>query len=399
MTNPPLLAMAMEAIAALDPCRLIADAIAADGREVVLVSLGKAAEPMAAGASQALGDRIVRRAMAGPAQGAHPIPDAKSVRAGRGLLECAAHAQKGQRFVALVSGGGSSLAVAPADGLGLSDIQRAAAALLVKGASIDEFNIVRKHLSALKGGRLAVAAAPADVETWILSDVVSGDPAMVASGPTLADSSTFDQARDLAIRFGLEPRIASFLEAGCRGEHPETPSVLPGKCHVVADNQALVKQAAGVAETRGYEVATIEAPLVGSPETIAAVLSLQLGEVGDSILIVGGGEATPTLPTSPGIGGRAQQLALMLCPILATRIGAAALVLGSDGADGPSDGAGALVSSLSAEGLTLAGIDIADSIARFDSQPALAAIGAQIARCPTSTNLADVVLVWSGRGL
>ena len=368
--------VARAAVAALDPAGLVAGALDDLGgdRPVVVLALGKAAASMAAGARRALGDRIVAETRAGPEQGSHPVPDERSVAAGEALLAAARRAPADHRIVALVSGGGSALAAVPAPGLTLGDKQAATAALLARGASIDEINTVRKHLSAIKGGQLA-AAASAPVLSLIISDVVSGDLAAVASGPTLADPTTAADARAVIERYGLDRKLLDHLV--------ETPDRLDEEHRCLADNRRLRDFAAD----RWPGAQVIAEPLAGDVAAVAGhLLSLGPGSW------IAGGEPTVTLPDDPGRGGRMTQLALLLARELSGERFAAVCV-GSDGIDGASDAAGAAVDGTSWRAIEAAGIDPAGALARADSASALDAIGALIRTGPTGTNVADLVLL------
>jgi hydroxypyruvate reductase len=373
--------IAREAVASLDPEARVAAALAdLDADRVTLLALGKATGPMIAGAERALGDRIIERAVAGLGEGSHPVPDAGSERAGRALL-AAATAASGDRVVALVSGGGSALAAVPAPGLTLADKQAATRALLAGGAAIDEINAVRKHLSAIKGGQLA-AASPVPVTSLILSDVVSGDLAAVASGPTLPDPTTRAEAAAVIARYRLDSRLAEHLiETPKRGREGDEHRCL-------ADNQALVEAAAAAARRRGLGVEIVVGPLTGD---VAAVAD-DLLEWPGTDLLVAGGEPTARLPDSPGHGGRMTHLALLLAQSLAGT-GAAALAIGSDGVDGASGASGAAIDGDTWAAIAAAGIDGEAAIAGFDSATALAAAGALIDWGPTGANYADLILL------
>ena len=394
--DEPLVRIAGDAIASLCAETLVADALSGENRPATVLALGKAADEMLKGATLALGDSVVRSVCAGPSRGSHPTPDTASLEAGEALLAAARSVKRGERLVALVSGGGSSLAVALPLGVALEDKRDAFRELISSGLSIDDINVVRKHISALKGGQLAVAARGAELMTMIISDVVSGDPSAVGSGPTVADSSSFNDALRIAQGLTLPDSVRLHLEAGARGEREENPTELEGGVEVLADNRALVAAAEREARVRELAVRVIEEPLVGDPGSIVATLMRLVRDSADETLLVGGGESTPRLPRSPGRGGRAQHLALMLAEPLSARPHSAALVVGSDGVDGESGGAGGRVTATTVSELAAAGIDVKTTLARFDSATALEAIGGQLPARRTGTNLADLVLVWTG---
>jgi hydroxypyruvate reductase len=368
-----LIAIARAAIAMFDPRRMELPLEALEGRRNVhVLALGKAAEAMAANASARLGRRVKSVTVAGPGQGSHPVPDERSVAAGEALLAAARAARSKHRVLALISGGGSALACVPAPGLSLADKRRATSELLARGASIDEINTARKHLSAIKGGQLAAASA-APVYSLILSDVVSGDLAAVASGPTLGDPTTIADARAVIERYDLDRSLGDRLV--------ETPESVAGEHRCLGDNFDLTVTAIEMSGGRG-----VDAPLVGDVESVARSL-VELG----SGRWVGGGEPTMTLPERPGRGGRMTHLALLLARDLAGE-SFAAVCVGSDGVDGASGAAGAAV-----DGSTWSKIDGGDgALARADSATALAQAGALLSWGPTGTNLADLVLIDRG---
>lgn len=370
-----LVAVARAAIAAIDPAALTEAALVELGgdRSAHVLALGKAAAPMARGARAALGDRVASVTLAGPEQGSHPVPDERSVAAGEALLAAARGAAPEHQVVALISGGGSAMAAVPAPGITLGEKRAATAALLARGASIDEINIARKHLSAIKGGQLAAASA-APVLSLIISDVVSGDLAAVASGPTLGDASTIDDARAVIERYRLDRSLLDRLV--------ETPASIAGEHRCLADNRSLRDIAASLS---GGEV--FDEPVTGD---VAAVAE-QLRALGPGLWIAGG-EPTMTLPDDPGRGGRMTHLALLLARDLAGQ-NAEAVCIGSDGIDGGSGAAGAAIDGSTWSAIESAGLDPARALNRADSATALAAAGALIITGPTGTNVADLILV------
>ena len=205
---------------------------------VLVVGAGKAAAAMAAAVESILGGRIDRGAVVvkyghggklstiEQVEAAHPVPDNAGVQGTQRILELVRHADEKTLVICLLSGGGSALLVAPLPGITLEDKQRTTELLLRAGATIDELNAVRKHLSAVKGGRLAQIACPATVVTLILSDVIGDRLDVIASGPTASDSSTFSDASQVIEKYGLKtaipPQVASFLERGMAGQEPET---------------------------------------------------------------------------------------------------------------------------------------------------------------------------------
>ena len=377
---------------------------------VVLLATGKASPGMAAAAEGALGRRIAGRVVVAPAAhapgvlvGSHPVPDARSEAAGRALLAAAAAARPDQDVVALVSGGGSALSAVPADGLRLADKAEAIALLMAAGAPIADLNCVRRHLSALKGGRLALASA-ARVTTLVVSDVVGDALHEVASGPTVPDPTRFADACAVVERWigwdALPAPAARHLEAGRRGQRGEgmTARRPRDRALLLLGLSALVEAAADEARREVAEVDLVAERLEGTVDAVAEMLAGRMSarRAGRARLIAAGGEPTVTLPRDAGRSGRAHHLALLMARALdaAGSPGDAVLVAGSDGADGASGAAGAVVEHDTWQRMRAAGLDPDAHVARFDAAAALAATGAQLATGPTGVNHADLVLAW-----
>jgi glycerate 2-kinase len=379
---------------------------------IVLLATGKASRAMAAGAETALGERIAERIVVAPAgtgggviEGAHPVPDHRSEAAGRALLAAAARARPDQDLVALVSGGGSALSAVPADGLALADKAAAIARLMAAGAPIAELNCVRRHLSAIKGGRLA-SASPARVTTLVVSDVVGDALHEVASGPTVPDPTGFGDAGRVVERWigwhALPPKVARHLDAGRRGHLRPLAPRPRDRAMLVLGLAALVDAAAEEARSHLDRVEVLPDRLEGRVEDVARMLAGQIIGYGSGSprLLIAGGEPTVSLPERPGRSGRAQHLALLLARDLARAQAAATiLVAGSDGVDGTSDAAGAVVDRDTWSRIEGAGLDPGNSLASFDAAAALAAAGAQIVTGPTGVNHADLVLAFAGESV
>jgi hydroxypyruvate reductase len=350
-----------ETVRRLDPAALIEAELADAGGSYELVAVGKAAVPMALGAARALGDRLTGGLVVAPEPaelpaglrlmvGAHPVPDARSERAGRALLATAAGC-RADRLLALVSGGASALAAVPAPGLTLAEKAARVAEVMAAGAPIGAINALRTRLSAIKGGRLA-AACPVPVTTLVISDVVGDDLAVVGSGPTICDP----------------PR--------------------PGdRARLVAGVGRLVDTAAEVAGERGLPVAVRDRAVTGDVAEVCAAVTGDLGRG----LALWGGEPTIALPPDPGVGGRAHQLALLCARAVAGRSDATVLVAGSDGIDGVTGAAGAVVDGATWAAVRAAGVDPERALARCDAGTALAAAGAQLVTGRTGVNHADLI--------
>ncbi|HLU65782.1 MAG TPA: DUF4147 domain-containing protein [Kofleriaceae bacterium] len=413
MSGPELLrAIFSEALARVAPAGPTARAVAeldragGLGDQVVLLATGKAALGMAEGADAALGARVVAREVVAPSlagrppragelEGSHPVPDGRSERAGRALLAAAAAARPEQQVLALVSGGGSALSAVPAPGLALADKAQTIARLAAAGAPIAELTCVRRHLSAIKGGRLALASR-APVTTLLVSDVVGDRMEEIASGPTVPDPTTFEDACaviERRIGWDAVPAAARrHLEAGRRGERDEGLRALrPGdRATLVLGLGALVEAAEAAARARELEVEVLEERLEGEVGEVAERL-LGARVASARSIFIAGGEPVVVLPARPGTGGRAQQLALLLARAIrgTDRV---FLCAGSDGIDGASAAAGAVVDGATWDAIAAAGLDPADHLARCDAAPALAAAGAQITTGPTGVNHADLIL-------
>ncbi|MEB3851499.1 MAG: glycerate kinase, partial [Desulfurococcales archaeon] len=394
------------------------------GGPVFLVALGKGAPAMARGALEAIprveGGLVatVRGVDTGGLDGLevvygeHPVPGPGSLRAGEALLEWARLAGRSRgTLVALVSGGGSAIAEVPVEGVELGDIAEATRLLLASGASIDEVNTVRKHLSRIKGGRLAEAAAPARVLGLYASDVPGDRLDMIASGPTVPDPTTYADALRVLRRYGLYDRmpvrVVEALERGARGELPETPK--PGspvfgnvENRLVASNMDVLEAMRGWLEGRGYRVLVLTSRLEGESREVARVLAaIALESAGRGVpleppaAILAGGETTVTV-RGPGRGGRNQELALAWAERMSywgATCEAGLVALDTDGIDGVTDAAGAAVLPLDAARARGEGLDPLEALDRNDSYTLLDRLGALVRTGPTGSNLNSVVAV------
>ncbi len=336
----------------------------------------------------------------------HPQPNEESVRAGRRALALARGLRPGELLAVLLSGGASAGLAVPLDGLALEEKAAAADALMAGGIAIDGLNCVRKHLSSIKGGRLAVAAGGRCL-TLAISDVVTpvpDDPAVIGSGPTTPDPTTFADAlalcRSPAVRARMPASVVARLERGHRGELPETPSpgderLAASTFRLVGSREDAVAGARREAERRGFAVATLREPVTGearvvAPRHVGAVARLASG-LPRPACVLSAGETTVRV-VGPGRGGRNQELALAAAPELARRFDAAVFAsIGTDGIDGPTDAAGALadtttVGRAAARGLEspLQYLDANDSLSFFDP------LGDLVRTGPTGTNVGDL---------
>jgi glycerate-2-kinase len=404
-----LLGAFLSAIDGVDPEAATARAAAGlgleDARRVVAVAAGKASLKMINGLSRVvdLADGVVVTPVRGAAPvpvvvGGHPVPTSGSVAGGRRALELASSTGPDDVLVCLVSGGASALLAAPAGGLTLDDLRDTNRVLLECGADITEVNAVRKHLSAVKGGRLGDAASPARLVTLILSDVV-GDPLdVIASGPTVSDPTTYGDALAVVRRYDLGDRlpvaVVEHLERGAAGRIPETSKrPYPGHdIELVGSGSVAAEAAASFVRSRGIPARVATTRLAGDAHGAAAgVLTTRAS--GDEVLIFAG-ETTVTV-TGSGRGGRNQEAALFVAAEIDGR-SVTFLAGGTDGIDGPTDAAGGIVDGGTIGRGRRLGLDAAAALADNDAYPYLSATGDLIVTGPTGTNVADLWLIrWS----
>jgi len=412
MNRPDLVALYRRTLASLSGETLVRAALSGEPgleRGARVVALGKAACAMARGAALAVPGRLTGRVAAHVAErlppglelfvGGHPLPDAGSEAAGRALLETVEGAPEEEPVLFLVSGGGSAIAAAPAPGLGLADKIAATRVLLHSGAAIDQVNAVRKHLSAIKGGQLGVRSRARRALALVLSDVPSGALDMVASGPTCPDPTTFAECLELVRGLGVElPEAArARLERGAAGLVAETPK--PGDARLariehrlLAGPSDLAPAAAAQAAAMGFAAQAAPTVFQGQLDRLFAELLARAAPGGGPRLFALAGEPALRVPADAGSGGRMQHLALLLARALAGRR-FQALCAGSDGRDGPTAHAGAIVDGGTAARARALGIDLDRAVERFDSAPALATLGAALPAFASGTNLTDLVLV------
>lgn len=354
-------------------------------------------------------DRIplarTRRLLAG-----HPVPDEAGRRAADEVEALARGLGEDDLLLLLVSGGASALLPAPVEGLTLADKAQTTSALLRAGATIGELNAVRKHLSRLKGGGLVRAAAPARVACLALSDVVGDDPSTIASGLAAPDPTTYGTAIDVLKRKGVWDTVPAavrrHLEAGTRGERPETPK--PGDplfrrvdFAVVGSNRLSVEAAAGEARRQGLRPLVLTTRLEGEAREVARVLTAVLRECVEEgrpaappVCLLAGGETTVTV-TGSGRGGRNQELVLAAAePLASFPVRAVVASLATDGIDGHSDAAGGVADDRSLARATALGLAPPSAfLAENDSRSFLGPLGDLIVTGPTGTNVIDLTVL------
>ena len=331
-------------------------------------------------------------------EASHPVPDAAGLAAAQRMLEVVQGLQADDLVLCLISGGGSSLLPLPLDGLTLEHKQAVNRALLKSGASINEMNCVRRHLSAIKGGRLAAACWPARVLTLLISDVPGDDPINIASGPTVADPTTCEDALAIVRRYGLDlPQpVMEVLQSG-RGESvkPGDPRLARSEVRIVAAPQMALEAAAQVARDAGYGVCILGDAIEGEARDVGKVLgaiALQVAQRGQPFpapcVLLSGGETTVTVRGS-GRGGRNVECLLSMGLTLAGHPRIHALAADTDGVDGQEEIAGAVLApDTLARGLAL-GIKPADALASNDGHGFFQALGDSVVTGPTRTNVND----------
>jgi glycerate-2-kinase len=432
------------AVAAADPARLVASALRPErnslilsapgvratalpgsARRIFLAGGGKAGRAMGEAALAVLGDRVssgaiaVPRGMGGAAgpvrfvEAGHPFPDDGSRAAAREIRALLCGLREDDLVIALLSGGGSAMISAPADGISAEEKSEASGLLLSAGADIASLNTVRKHLSAVKGGLLARAARPALVWALLLSDVPGDDPSVIASGPFSPDPTTFADAAAVLARHGVRETapaaVRNRLASGISGRIPETPKAGDAAfdrvtCALVGSNRTAVDAAGKAAEAEGAETALLPGFLLGEARECARAFCARLREAaaslapGRTVVLVAGGETTVRV-RGGGTGGRSQEFALAAAMDLAGREGIAVLAAATDGIDGPTEAAGAFADGTSCARAAALGLLSGACLENNDSYPFFRALGDLVVTGPTGTNVADLAIgVAAGTG-
>lgn len=391
-----------------------------DFRQILVVGAGKAAYPMALAVEDILGNHltnglvITKEGHLPPQptlrrirvlEAGHPLPDARGVEATHQMLRLLDNVTADDLVFCLISGGGSALMTAPAEGITLNDLQQLTANLLRCGATISQINVLRKHLDQVKGGGVVRRAAPAHLCTLILSDVV-GDPLdIIASGPTVPDTSTFQEAWQILELFELRDkipqRIIQHLKSGLRGETDET--LKPGdplfervQNTLVASNAQAAKAAAQCAQASGFNTLLLTTYLQGEARQAGLLLASIARQIHTSAepiprpaCLITGGETTVTVHGS-GKGGRNQELVLGALEGLAEVPNSLLISLATDGGDGPTDAAGAVASEATLLRARTLGLDPQDFLKRNDSYRFFEALGDLLKTGPTQTNVNDL---------
>ncbi|MDA8519606.1 glycerate kinase type-2 family protein [Acidovorax sp. NCPPB 4044] len=335
-------------------------------------------------------------------EAAHPVPDAAGEAAAQRMLALAQGLTADDLVICLISGGGSALLALPAEGLSLADKQRINRALLESGAGIAEMNCVRKHLSRIKGGRLAAACAPAKVVTLAISDVPGDDPAVIASGPTVPDATTCGDALRILDRHRIEvpAAVRAALESGAL-ETPKPEAGADPAVHLIATPRQSLEAAAQAARAAGMAVHVLSDEMEGESREVGAVhaaLARAVARHGEPFarpcVVLSGGETTVTVRERPagtarGRGGRAGEFCLGLARALQGQPGVWALAADTDGIDGVEDNAGARVAPDTLDRAASAGLRVDEHLARNDAYGFFSALGDLVVTGPTHTNVND----------
>ncbi len=394
--------------------------------DVYVVGAGKAGDPMGRAIASLLGGRLqaglvvvkdgyeIPRGQQSRSDievitAGHPLPDARSVSAAQHILALLRQTKPDDLVICLISGGGSALLTEPSPGISLEELQVLTEALLASGANINEINILRKHLDQVKGGQLARLAAPARMLTLILSDVVGSPLDVIASGLTVPDTSTYAEAIEILQKYDLEHdipvSIRRHLELGMQGYYPETPK--PGERFfdqvqnlVIGSNHQAAEAAINQAQLEGYHALLLTTFLQGESRQagrILAAIARQIDASGQPIprpaCLIAGGETTVTL-RGDGLGGRNQELALGAVEEMSGIAEAALVALATDGGDGPTDAAGAVVTGETLSRAQNLGLQPEDFLARNNSYNFFKPLEDLLRTGPTRTNVNDLIFLF-----
>ncbi|MGH9534469.1 MAG: glycerate kinase type-2 family protein [Terriglobales bacterium] len=425
--------IALGTLTALEPGGLVRQAIVIEGPvlriaggswelhtcpQITLIAVGKAAAPMIRAAQAALaavaervrGVVVAPAPASGPCEvlprgieprvGGHPEPTVASLRAARALLRAVAATPPRGLILYLISGGGSALAEAPLPGVSFTDLRQTHRALVRSGAPIGAINAVRKHLSAIKGGRLALAAQPAvEQVSLLLSDVPAGDVSAISSGPTCPDTSTLDDCRRICGEYSLvlplSARAALFGPGQRETPKPSVHGFARSRWEVLMDNAGAKAEAARRARAAGLAPVLEDQADEAECRAAADFLLRRLAQArrqNPRACVIAGGEVRVRVGAAPGRGGRNQAFALH-CAAQIAGGDCCVLSLGTDGVDGNSPAAGACVDGGTAERARAAGFDLERAQAQWDAYPLLAAAGDVIEIGPTGNNLRDLRLL------
>ena len=430
MTNHAALAREIfsAALAAVDPFTAVESELeqvrtffrVGDFTRLLVTGFGKASWRMAAACEHLLSDLITdgiivtkyghasasnRFARIATYEAGHPVPDENGVTATRAIVELIRGADERTLILCLISGGGSALLVAPREGITLGDKQGLTDLLLKSGATINELNAVRKHLSMVKGGRLAQIAHPASIISLIVSDVIGDSLDVIASGPTAPDMSTFSEARAVLEKYRLTHRvpnaILSMLEQGSRGEITETPKqgddIFENVQNIiVASNSTALAAAKAKAEELGFHTSIFSSTLQGEAREVARSLAHHIlaANLTRPACVLSGGETTVTV-RGTGVGGRNTELALAFALEIDGVDGVTLLAAGTDGTDGPTDAAGAVVDGRTISRARSMQLDAPAYLNNNDSYAFFRKTNDLLVTGPTGTNVMDIQIIFA----
>ncbi len=410
------------ALKAADPYRAVAgqkDLILSSYKEggfkrLVVAGFGKASVAMASAIEDTVGDLVetgiivtkyghlgsTKMGKIKAFEAAHPVPDENGLKAAKQILRLLSESGEDTLVVCLISGGGSALLAAPAEGINLSEKQKVTNALLKSGADINELNAVRKHISRVKGGRLAREAYPARIISLIVSDVIGDQLDIIASGPTSPDSSTWQDALNVMTKYRIsEPAsVVEIIRNGAEGLLPDNPK--PGdqifdkvENIIVGSNRLALAAAKKEAETLGFTAEILTDSLRGEARDAARVLASDAMLKGPRpMCLIAGGETTVTVKGA-GKGGRNTELALAFSIEIEGREGITLLAAGTDGTDGPTDAAGAIVDGKTAKKARKAGVEPVHYLDNNDSYTFFELAGGLLKTGPTGTNVMDIDII------
>lgn len=422
-------------VAAVDPEKVVRDCLTrtgdnlqignmryclADFANIYLIGAGKAAAPMAKAVEEQIEDFltdglvIVKYGHGVPlhkirvVEAGHPLPDAAGAHATGNILTLLKGCTERDLVICVFSGGGSALLTSPVEPASLADKQLTTQLLLECGATINEINSIRKHLSRVKGGRLAKAAHPAKVAALFLSDVIDDPLPVIASGPTASDATTYADCMKIFKKYQLTqqlpPAVVAFFEKGLTGLAPETPKAddpVLGDVQnlIVGNNKAALAAAAEVATANGYASLILSSRIQGEAKEVAGVLTAIAKEICESVhplrapaCLLAGGETTVTVKAG-GKGGRNQELALSAAIALDGCHGIYLLSAGTDGTDGPTDAAGAFADGTTCQEAMRLGLHPPTFLARHDAYHFFQDLGLLLQTGPTRTNVMDIICI------
>ncbi len=429
-------------LAAVDPTAAIEQALQRKGqtlyvgeqqfdlsvyKSIYLLAIGKAALPMASAAAALIPDRLTagliltkhdnhvvpvpRNKKFTLLRGGHPIPDQDSLKSAEEIISRLSTLNKDDLIIVLISGGGSALFTAPTPGISLADIQESNQVFLDHGLAIQEINTIRKHLSRVKGGQLAGSIYPAKIITLILSDVIGDQIDMIASGPTVPDTSTFQDAQGIVFKYQLDeflpPPVIKHLKAGADGKIPETPK--PGDpafknqtTLVIAGNRDAIEGGLQQAQREDFKGQKLPGQLIGEArlagkELAKLLLEYSKNETSQPNCLITGGETTVTLTDviNPGKGGRNLETALSAVRQLAEHKNIALITLATDGEDGVTDAAGAVATGETLARAAQLGLDPDEFLSNHDAYSFFQALDDLLLPGVTGTNTNDLCFLFT----